>query len=285
MSWGPGVALIVIAFALSAARPGSAQEIRIVSEFVRHDPYGAPVIPDRGLAPREILSPAVARNGHLSVHLIVTAPKGTNYFLYAAANPPDLVDLQLYREYFTPCGTGYCPDWIVPQPLPTFGAIPESLHDMPDQNTRCYLLDIHAHAETPPRRVRVEALLKTGSWQVAPLELRLMAPTVPDDATRLQRTDELAPLLSSAESTAMVQLYRGLAGQLPRMPTSLTRLRQISQRNAAEDVLLMQAMSPGRLLPEMLHFSLTPVLYPNFGPEWYLKVRDFLYSLEPRSRR
>ncbi|MDP9171628.1 MAG: hypothetical protein M3N54_13505, partial [Acidobacteriota bacterium] len=60
-----------------------AQEIAIYSEFERFNPFGNAVAQDRDAHPREILSPAVPRNGHLSVHVVVTAPAGTNYFLYA----------------------------------------------------------------------------------------------------------------------------------------------------------------------------------------------------------
>ena len=257
-------ALLTIGFCALLAPPARAQEIRVYSEFQRFDPYGERVAPDRGVASREILSPAIARNGHLSVHVVITAPKGTNYFLYAASNPPDLVDLALYREYFTPCGTGYCPDWVTPQPSPSFGAIPESLFELPGQNTRCYLLDIHAHADTPPRRVRVEALLKVGTWQVAPMEVRIMAPTVPTvQAGALVHDDQLAPLDAPASATAHLQLLRLVARMPPIMPASLTRLRQFTQRNAAEDALLASAHRDG--FPELNLLSFTPALWPGLG--------------------
>ena len=84
-----------------------AQEIGIYSEFERFDPFGNPVAADRDMVPREILSPAMPRNGHLSVHVVVTAPAGTNYFLYAGTNPPNILQVRIYREYFTRCGNGY----------------------------------------------------------------------------------------------------------------------------------------------------------------------------------
>jgi hypothetical protein len=264
-----------------------AQEIQIYSEFQRFDPFGAVVLPDRGVPPREILSPTIARNGHLSVHVVITASRGTNYFLYVASNPPDLVELTLYREYFSPCGTGYCPDWMTRQPSPSFGAMPESLQALSGQTTRCYLLDIHARADTPPRRVRVEALLKTGTWQVAPMELRIIAPTVPADLlSGLTTHDELAPLDTPASATALIQLQRFLAGMAPVIPEALSRLREITQRNAAEDMLLARALgrgeSRGRLkFPELNLLSWSAAVWPGLGAEWYLRVRDFLHRLDP----
>src|SRR5579859_2115772 len=81
--------IVALLFSVALVR---GQDIRIYSEFQRIDPFGDVVPFDRGTPPREILSPAIARDGHLSVHVVVTAPANTNYFLYAAANPADLVD-------------------------------------------------------------------------------------------------------------------------------------------------------------------------------------------------
>jgi uncharacterized protein (TIGR03437 family) len=257
--------------------PAPAQEIRIYSEFERFDPFGNPAAPDRDLAPREILSPTIARNGHLTVHVVVTGPPGTNYFLYAASNPPDILKLSLYREYFVPCGTGYCPDWLAPVPSPSFGAIPESLYDerkdMASQTTRCYLLDIYAIPDTPPRRVRVEALLKVGTWQVAPMEVRIMEPTVPD-SSRVLTEENIAPVDAPASATAQRQLLRHLAGLPPQVPLLFLRVRDFIQRNAAEDMLLAGHAS----LPELNFLAWSPVRWPRVGSEWYLKVRDFLHN-------
>jgi len=274
-----------------------AQEIRIFSEFERFDPFGNPVAPDRDMVPREILSPAMPRNGHLSVHVVITAPAGTNYFLYAGTNPPDILQVRIYREYFAPCGDGYCPDWLTEQSSPSFGAIPELVHDfsrpaMNNQTTRCYLFDIRAPAATPPRRVRVEALLKVGTWLVAPMEVRIVAPTVPDTAVPnmppVVFAEDLAPLESPASATAHIQLLRYLAGLPPESPRQLLRVRDFIQRNAAEDMLLARSLgqAAGLRFPEMNLMSWLPFVYPHFGAdqlgsEWYLKVRDFLYRFEP----
>jgi hypothetical protein len=274
-----------------------AQEIRIYSEFERFDPFGSPVAADRDMTPREILSPALARNGHLSVHIVVTAPAGTNYFLYAATNPPDILQVKIYREYFTHCGDGYCPDWLTEQNSPSFGAIPELVHDlsrpaMNNQTTRCYLFDILAPSDTPPRRVRVEALLKTGTWFVAPMEVRIVAPVVPAvvaGAARIFKED-LAPLDEPSSATARIQLFRYLGGLPAELPLQVLRVRDVIQRNAAEDMLLARSldhlesragpylMEPG--FPELNLMSWWAFVYPSVGAEWYLKVRDFLYRFD-----
>lgn len=267
------------------------QDIRIYSEFERFDPFGNPVAADRDMVPREILSPAMPRNGHLSVHVVVTAPAGTNYFLYAATNPPDILEVRIYREFFSPCGVGYCPDWLAEQNSPSFGAIPELAHDLSspalnNQTTRCYLFDVAAPAGTTPRRVRVEALLKVGTWLVAPMEVRIVAPEVPASAVLVR--DDVAPLEAPLSATAEIQLLRYLDGLLPELPPQLLRIRDIIQRNAAEDMLLARSLHHSSLgaFPEMNLMSWWPFVYSHFGAdrlgaEWYLKVRDFLYRFDP----
>lgn len=276
-------ALLFVLGALSCAR---AQEIHLYSEFERFDPFGQAVASDRDEAPREILSPAMARNGHLSLHVVITGPAGSNYLLYTGSNPPDIVQVKLYREYFTTCGEGYCPDWIEQQNTPTFGAIPEYRHDvarpaMDKQTTRCYLLDIYAPPGTPPRRVRVEALLKTGIWQVAPLEVRIMSPIVPDSGASQLTVEDIAPVEAPSSSTARFQLLRYLAGLPAEMPPAILRVRDIIQRNAAEDMVVARSLqeSRGAPFPELNLLAWFPFLRPGTGAEWYLRVRDFLYRM------
>lgn len=265
-------ALISVACATACA-----QEIRIYSEFERFDPFGNPLPADRDMAPREILSPAMPRNGHLSVHVVVTGPKGTNYFLYTATNPPDILQVKVYREHFTPCGQTWCPDWLTELKLPAFGAIPESLFNMAGQTSRSYLLDIRATPDTPPGRVRVEALLKVGTWLVAPMEVRIVAPIVPEKPH--ETVENIAPLEAASSATAQLQLLRYLAHLPPQWPRHILRVRDIIQRNAAEDMLL--ARSFGSDYPDLNLAAWWPFVYPQTGSEWYLRVRDFLYRFIP----
>jgi hypothetical protein len=266
-------------------------DVRIYSEFQRFDPFGNPLAQDREIAPREILSPAVARNGHLSVHVVVTAPEGANFFVYTGSNPPGILELKLYREYFTRCGESYCPDWLAEQKSASFASIPELYRDpvhpeMNRQTTRSWLLDIWVRPDTPPRRVRVEALIKTGTWIVAPMEMRILAPIVPDTKSgvgdtlyRVVQGEDIAPLEEPASATAERQLLRYLAGVAPEIPPAILRERDIIQRNAAEDMLLARTLER-RNFPELNLLAWWPFLRPSMGAEWYLRVRDFLYRFE-----
>jgi hypothetical protein len=268
----PALALLAaVAAAALGAQPGPlTPELRIVSEFQRFDPFGNVVPQDRESAPREILSPALARNGHLSLQVIVTGPKGTNFFLYAGSNPPGYIELHLYREWFVPCGAGWCPDWLTEQRSGAFGAIPESLHDLPDQNTRVYLLDVWVPPAAPPGRVRVEAQIKVGTWLIAPMEVRIVDRLVP--AGPFARAENIAPLEATSSATAAAQLLRYAAGLPPQAPPALLRVRDIIQRNAAEDMALARSRGIDPL--ELLPLSTGP---RAMGPEWYLRVRDLIY--------
>lgn len=267
-----------LALAFSCAAPS--QEINIYSEFSRFNPYGEIVAQDRGAPPREILSPAVPRNGHLSVHVVVNAPAGTNYFLYAGDNPPGILKIRIYREHFVPCGADFCPDWLTEQRSPSFGAMPESIYAMPGQNTRCYLFDIWVPPDVPPRRIRVEALLKTAIWQVAPLEIRVIAPTVPEaSAANAEFSENIADVEKPSSDTALRQLQRYTTGLLPQLPAGIVRLRDAIQRNAAEDAMLARAMGFGG--PALNLMAWAPVPFLNPGAEWYLRARDSIFRYAP----
>jgi hypothetical protein len=256
----------------------NAQEISIYSEFLRFNPRGEVVAQDREWTPREILSPAVPRNGHLSVHVVVTAPAGTNYFLYAGQSPEDTVKIRIYREHFVPCGQDYCPEWLTEQRMPSFGAMPESIFRLKGQTTRCYLFDIWVPPDVPPRRVRIEALLKVGYWLVAPMELRVIAPVLPD-TSELPQAEDIAPLTARSSDTAQRQLARYVIGLPPEMPLGILRVRDILQRNAAEDMFL--AHSRGFQTPQLMLQSWMPFAFPQTGAEWYLRVRDLIYRYNP----
>ncbi|HKD09698.1 MAG TPA: hypothetical protein VKB79_27580 [Bryobacteraceae bacterium] len=270
-----------LAAALLISSAAQAQEINIYSEFQRFDPFGRVVAQDREVRPREILSPAAPRNGHLTVHVVVNAPIGTNYFLYAGQSPQDVLQIKIYREHFVRCGEDFCPELLTEQHSPAFGAMPESFRDIPDQDTRCYLFDIWIPPDVPPRRVRIEALLKVGIWMVAPMEVRVIEPRVPD-TSRLPEVEDIAPIDAPSSATAQRQLFRYINGLPPEMPMTTVRLRELIQRNAAEDMLV--AKSLGIRGPELNLMAWNPFVFPELGAEWYLRARDFIYRYEPEWR-
>jgi hypothetical protein len=61
----------------------------------------------------------------------------------------------------------------------------------------------------------------------------------------------------------------------PEGPLTIVRLRDVLQRNAAEDMLLAARM--GFHTPQLNLLAWTPFVFPQSGAEWYLKLRDLIY--------
>src|SRR5689334_12690929 len=109
-----------------AAAAAAAQTVEIYSEFDRPDPFGGIVPLDRPARPREILSPAVARNAFTSFHIAVTVPANESYLLYVVPNPISACRVSLYKEHFVRTAAGWIPDKLTQvQRLPDFGVMPD----------------------------------------------------------------------------------------------------------------------------------------------------------------
>ena len=267
----PGIVLIG-ALAAAALR---GQSLEIYSEFQRVDPFGSIVAADRAEHPREILSPAVARNGYATFHVVVSVPPKTNYLLYVVTNPLDACRVALYKEHFVKAGSGWIPDTLEEvHRLPDFGAMPDPDEEIPGQNTRVYLLDVWIPPDASPGRFRLEAQLKVGYWIVRPMEVRVIPALVParsggkepGRAATLPRVEEGA----DAAATAVLNDY--ISGAFNPTPAEPLTVREIIRRNAMQDMAL--AGSPEAL--EKLRKGL-----PNrkaLGAEWYLRIRDLVYA-------
>ncbi|MGH9659317.1 MAG: hypothetical protein ACRD96_12290 [Bryobacteraceae bacterium] len=238
-----------------------AQSIAITSEFRRVDAAGEIAAPDRGGRPREMLSPAVARNAFASFRVAISVPAGKNYTLHLAGNPEGALPWTLYEEKCERAAPACIPDRLERIGLPVEGAGPAR---------RSFWLDLWTPAETPVSRIRVEAQLHVdGFWQIAPLEVRVQRAVVPKivaTAAALPGVD--APADHSAHgpwkaAVCGIAESRATAGE----PT----VRSLIRRNALQDVAL--ARDRGRLDAAKDTWCAQP---PSGDPEWYLRVRDEL---------
>jgi hypothetical protein len=267
--------LILITAALRA------QSLEIYSEFQRVDPFGSIVAVDRAEHPREILSPAAARNGHASFHVVVSVPPKTNYLLYIVTNPLDACRVALYKEHFVKTGDGWIPDTLAEvQRLPDFGAMPDPDEDIPGQNTRVYLLDVWIPPEASPGRFRLEAQLKVGYWIVRPMEVRVISALVPNRSGGREpgRAATLPRVEEGADAAATAVLNDYISGAFNPTPAPPLTVRDIIRRNAIQDMAL--AGSPEAL--EQLRKGLPS--RKTLGAEWYLRIRDLVYSEAQRVR-
>jgi hypothetical protein len=277
-AWPRPTKTLLIAWIAAASL--AAATIEIHSEFLRVDPQGEILSIDRTPSPREILSPAVVRNGFASFHIVVRSEKPTSYFLLAGTNPPDVFRMTLYKEAFVNRNGDWIPDILLPFRPPNFGVIP-------DGQTACaYLLDIWVPGDAPVSTVRLEVHLKIGTWVVQPLEVRVLSARVPllhGNSPRglpapEQRADESAldPLLR----------YMGLHGEGPRSASAARSapgsklatphsIREVIRRNAEQDMALARLIDPKTLVPAVKKKQAAS----GSGGEWYLGIRDLIYRL------
>lgn len=272
------VPLILLAFAESLL---PAQSLEVYSEFQRVDPFGRIVAADRAETPREILSPAVARNGFASFHVVVSVPPQTNYFLYVVSNPVNACRVALYREHFARTKDGWVPDPLSEvRRLPDFGVVPDPDEQIPGQNTRLYLLDIWIPPEAAGR-FRLEVQLKVGYFLVKPLEIRVLDARIPDLTPALKGGGprSLPGIEEPADASAAATVAEYVAGELSLPDEHPLTVRGIIRRNAVQDMALARLLDRNKAGPDKMkeRWSTLAGLRP-LGAERYLRIRDFLYK-------
>ncbi len=272
---------------LTAATVCPAQNVDIYPEFRRPDPFGKVVPMDRALAPREILSPGVARNAFASFHIVVTAPPQETYLLYVVPNPVSACRVDLYKEHFVQTRRGWVPDTLAPVTrLPDFGVMPDPDEKIPGQTTRLYLLDLWIPPNADVARFRLEVQLKVGDWVVRPMEVRIMKAQVPDPPPGANNSPTVLPAAEQpSDASARFAITAYASHGLPRPNLAPGTVRDVIWRNALQDMRLAGTLPPDVAGPEALQrrsidllaasFRLIPSI---FGAEWYLRLRDFLYT-------
>ena len=233
MKWAPMLLLVATA--------SLAQPLRVYSEFAVINAQGEVVAPE---SPREILSPAIVRNGFTSFQVVIQAPKGTPFTLHVGQNPADAVKVTLYRE------SG---GQLAPVDLPYQG-----------DSTQVLWMDLWTDRDAPVRRIKIEPqLFIDGDWVIYPMEARVVVATVPEGPR------DGAPL------TWMQLRFCGLivdVGPDRRGPAPVTVAR-LGSRNAQQDVL-----QASRVADEDLNKLMGSCKIPA-DPEWYLRIRDYLLRL------
>ena len=272
---------------LLLAGPVLAQSLRVLSEFQRVDPFGEVVPVDRTANPREILSPAVARNGFASFRIAVRIAERTPFFLYVQTNPPHVFVITLYEELYVRSSAGWIPDALEPSKMPAFGTLPYLPLPIPGQNTVSYWMDIWVPAETAVQRVRLEVLLKVGhEWLMYPMEVRVMPAVVPSVE---QHSRALPPVTARADACVMGPFKNFLCGAREAKGEERLSVRQLIHRNALQDLALARSIQSEQksnlrdVILQRLGLSdhgswCKQALAPaGLGTEWFLRVRDLVY--------
>jgi hypothetical protein len=175
----------------------------------------------------------------------------------------------MYREHFVETKSGWIPDRLTPlQRLPDYGFMPDPDDRVPGQNTRVYLLDLWIPPDSGVGRFRLEVQLKTATWEIHPMEIRVLEAKIPQVAER-KGDAALASVESPADWTAA-----GAFGE-PRSCPPMESVRAAICRNAEQDIALArQTVKPETLLTWIYRFNMPRVL----GAEWWLRLRDLLYA-------
>ncbi len=262
-----------------------AQSVAVYSEFRRVDPFGRIVASDRAGRPREILSPAVARNAYASFHLVVRTPPGKPFTLHFAENPEGFVEATLYKQVHALHDGHWIPDRLQPVAWPYQSTIPEAGDPVPNRTVIVLWLDLWVKPDVPARRVRVEAQLNVGAeWLIYPLELRIQQARLP---TPPQLATPLAPPARAADLTAVLALRAGLCGTATSARSvQPPGVRERIRRNALQDLALLSLLDKSQAPIRSNALSILGVPDekawcasnepPDPEPESYLKVRDLL---------
>lgn len=230
---------ILLALAILFAIQGVAQPLRVYSEFVQIDATGSVVAPE---SPREILSPAVPRNGFTSFQVVIQVPDRTRFLMYVGQNPENAVKVTLYRR------SG---EELEPVRLP-----------YESEGTQLLWMDVWVPKDAPATRIKLEPQVNPGDegWVIYPMEVRIREPQIPD----VLPSGGLRTLLCGGPASASATQATITAGQL--------RLRNERQDAA----LAARATAVDR---DELRKRLGGCNPPRISdPEAYLRVRDFFFT-------
>ncbi len=231
------VVLLLVSAAWVAGQP-----LRVYSEFARIDATGRVTAPAE---PREILSPAIVRNGFSSFQVVVDVPRGTPYQLYIAQNPENSVEVTVYRENGEKLER-------VEQPVS-------------GNSAQVFWMDLWTARDAPVQRVKVEPQLHVNNdWVIYPMEARVVTASVPEGK-------------SAVGLTTPVEVMKGYLCQPIEAgrPSNAVTILSLRSRNAQQDVALA-ATAPKDELQKLFGACDAP---PSTDPEWYLRIRDYLLRL------
>jgi hypothetical protein len=261
--------------------------LEVHSEFLRVNPQGKIITTDATPKPREILSPAVVRNGFASFHIVVRSPRPISYFLFVDTYPQkNVFRTAIYKEVFVNRGGEWIPDALKPLRHPNFDVIPDSEAGIPGQTANAYLLDVWVPPEAPFETVRLEVQLKIGDWVIYPMEVRILAARAPSIVRNAKALPEIEQRVDEAVTVPLLA-YTGRHGEGPdptRSPrangkgqsdlTPPRTVRDVVRRNAEQDMALALLLDSKNLVPAMKQKMEAAA---GNGGEWYLGIRDLIY--------
>ena len=221
----------------------SGQSIQVYSEFAQLSDAGEVVAPEN---PREILSPAVARNAFSSFQLAIQVPRGVKFLVYIGQNPDNAAKVTLYRR-----DGGELKPVVVPYE---------------GDSSEVLWMDLWVERNAAVRRVKIEPQIGIGGdWLIYPMEVRVSEPVVAATPHRGQ---------AIADPFEVMRAF--LCGGDPRpLGGSIPIGAELRLRNARQDTAL--AAGSSQALREELKKTMGGCDAPApADPEFYLRLRDRL---------
>jgi hypothetical protein len=231
---------------MSASFAVRAQPLLVYSEFAKINAAGRVTAPEE---PREILSPAIARNAFSSFQVVVDVPQGTPYQLYVAQNPENAVEVTLYRE--------------------NGERLERAQQPVSGNGTQVFWMDLWTARDAPVARIKVEPQLHVNNdWVIYPMEARVMSATAGEVGSGVGGDTPPADVMR------IFLCNLGPVIDYGAVPPGVT-IRGMRLRNALQDLTLARR-SPRAELQDVFGSCRTPI--PS-DPEWYLRIRDYLLRL------
>jgi hypothetical protein len=235
------VRLTLLMMSLGIVLP--AQPVRVFSEFVHFGPDGELSDP---ASPREILSPAMARNSFATYQILVRGEPGPGTILYVGQNPENSFQVTLYRE--------------------KAGVLMPVSQPVEIRGTEVIWMDVWVKRDTPLVRIKLEPeLFINQDWVIYPMEVRVAEATVPDGPR---------PYGTAGPMEVMRSFTCGTKLEPARDAGPITRA-SLSYRNALADVALAGQASKNEV---QKIFGPCDQSAPG-NPESYLRIRDYLLRL------
>ena len=236
----------------------SGQSVQVYSEFAQIGDAGEVVGPEN---PREILSPAVARNAFSSFQLAIQVPRGLKFLVYVGQNPDNAAKVTLYRR------SG---GKLVPVVVPYEG-----------ESSQVLWMDMWVDGNAPVRRVKIEPQIGIGGdWLTYPMEVRVMEAA---RVTEAAGPGGPPPGQAIAEPFELMRAF--LCGGEPRPLRGGASIgAELRFRNARQDVALAGAGSAA--LRDELEKTMGGCNAPApADPEFYLRLRDLLLAARPGAEK
>jgi hypothetical protein len=231
---------LLILFVLTAAL--KAQPLRVFSEFARIGADGEPTAPEN---PREILSPAVPRNGFTTFQVVVKPGAGKTGTLWIGQNPENSFRVNLYREQG--------------------GKLVPTQEPVEIKGTEVIWLDMWVDRSTLVSRIKLEPeLYLDQDWVIYPMEVRVVEAIIPDGS----RPSGSAPAMDAIRSFVCGSKVE-IARTQPLTPAGLIF------RNAQADVALAKE-APKAELQKVVGPCDQPA---PANPEASLRIRDYLLRM------